>query len=209
MMLYTIEEIRKRLLNPLPGEKAHLPLSPSGRPKASEEVKNSMLFTESAVGLILFENKNNLDIILTQRSAYNGIHSKQVSFPGGKKEPFESNLLQTAIRETEEEIGLKGNKFQLLGELSPIYIPVSGFRVQPFVLYYPECPIFERQEREVSEIFHFPLPLLFNHKILKRTDVEITGREPMLNVPYFEIQNKVVWGATALILNEFKMLLQE
>lgn len=209
VMLYTIEDIRKKLSNPLPGDKAHSPLSPSGRPIASEKLKNSNIFTESAVGLILFEYKNNLDIILTQRSAYNGIHSKQVSFPGGKKETYETNLLQTAIRETEEEIGLKRDKMQLLGQLSPIYIPVSNFKVQPYVLHYTESPIFERQVREVSEIFHFPLPLLFNRKILKRTDIEITGRSPMLDVPYFEIRNKVVWGATALILNEFKVLLQE
>lgn len=201
-----IDYIKRSLSIPLPGDKAHIEVSPSRRPIASEQLKRSGRFTQSAVAVILFKKQKQTDwhIILTERQFYNGFHSKQISFPGGKQEEVDINLIQTALRESNEEIGLIPNYFELLGSLSPVYIPVSGFRVQPLVFHYLENPKFIREEREVAEIFTFPVDLLLDEKILKTTEIEIQGGLKLKDVPYFHINDKIVWGATALILNEFK-----
>jgi len=205
-MKITIEDIRKHLAYRLPGEDAHIPMSPGGRGRSSEAKKIAVNYQESAVALVIYEKHDELKGILTERSPYRGAHSGEVCLPGGKKEDFETDLKQTAIRECVEEIGLKYEGFDLLGKLTPVFIPVSNFSVQPYVFHYTEPPVFIPNIREVAEIFSFPLRQLFEKDIIKRTRIELAGRRVLDDIPYFDINNKVVWGATALILHEFKHL---
>jgi 8-oxo-dGTP pyrophosphatase MutT (NUDIX family) len=201
-----IEEIRKYLTHQLPGEDAHIPMSPSGRGRSSEAIKQAIDYRESAVALVIYEKHNQLKVILTERSPYRGMHSGEICLPGGKMEEFDHDLQQTAIRECVEEIGLKYEGFDLLGKLTPVFIPVSNFSIQPYVFYYTEPPIFIKNKREVAEIFSFPIQLLFEENIIKKTRIELSGRRGLDDIPYFDINEKVVWGATALILHEFKRL---
>ena len=202
----TIEDIKKHLTYDLPGEDAHIPMSPSGRGKSSEAIKKAINHRESAIALVIYENQNELKVILTERSPYRGIHSGEICFPGGKMEEIDTDLKQTAIRECIEEIGLKYENFDFLGELTPVFIPVSNFSIQPFVFYYKEPPIFIPNSREVAEVFSFPIRQLFDEDIIKKTRIEISSERILENIPYFDLNNKVVWGATALILHEFKRL---
>jgi len=208
-MRVTIEEIRNRLHLTLPGEDAHVPVSPSGRARSSESFKNAFNYKESAVGLILYEDKDDLNVVLTQRPIYDGFHGGQVCFPGGKKDYSDKELLETAIREAEEEIGLNANNFDLLGHLTPVFIPVSNHNVQPFVLHYKQPPLFIPNEREVAEIFTFPVQELFKNDIIKRIDITMQNNVTLKDVPYFNIHEKIVWGATAMILNEFRWLINK
>lgn len=203
-MILTIDDIRKHLTYRLPGEDAHIPMSPNGRGRSSEAIKQAVNYRESAVALIIYEKNNELKGVLTERSPYRGMHSGEVCLPGGKMEDFDENLQQTAIREAVEEIGLKYEGFQLLGELTPVFIPISNFSIQPFVFHYTEPPVFIPNIREVAEIFSFPIRQLFEKNTIKKTRIELAGNRVLDDIPYFDINNKVVWGATALILHEFK-----
>ena len=205
-MILTIEDIRKYLTYQLPGEKAHIPMSPNGRGKSSEALKQAINHRRSAVALIIYENKHELRGVLTGRSPYRGMHSGEICLPGGKMEESDKDLKHTAMRETVEEIGLKYEGFDLLGELTPVFIPVSNFSIQPYVFYYTQAPIFIPNVREVAEIFSFPIQQLFEKDIIKKTRIELSGNRVLDDIPYFDINNKVVWGATALILHEFKKI---
>lgn len=207
-MQLTIDDIKKRLAHQLPGEEAHIPMSPMGRGRSSEAIKNAVNYRESAVALVIYENNAELNGILTQRSSYRGIHSGQICLPGGKKENFDLSLKETAIRECVEEIGLFQERFNLLGELTPVFIPLSNFSIQPYIFHYSESPVFTKNIREVAEIFTFPLKQLFEKDIIKKTRIEFSEERFLDDIPYFDINNKVVWGATALILHEFKEMLQ-
>lgn len=205
-MSLSIELIKQLLNSDLPGEDAHLAMSPLGRQKSSQAIKEVNDFTESAVAIVLFETKETIKSVLIQRPIYKGSHSGQVCLPGGKKEDFETSLHQTAIRECVEETGLITDKLDLLGPLTPVYIPVSNYHVQPYVFHYNDTPEFYPDEREVAEILPFNLMDILIKENMKTTDIRITKERILRNVPYFEIREKVVWGATAIILNEFRVL---
>jgi 8-oxo-dGTP pyrophosphatase MutT (NUDIX family) len=205
-MSLSIELIKQLLDSDLPGEDAHLAMSPLGRQKSSHAIKEVNDFTESAVAIVLFETEETIKSVLIQRPIYKGSHSGQVCLPGGKKEAFETSLHQTALRECVEETGLITAKLDLLGPLTPVYIPVSNYHVQPYVFHYNDTPEFFPDEREVAEIIPFNLLDILTKENIKTTDIRITTDRILRNVPYFEIRQKVVWGATAIILNEFRVL---
>jgi 8-oxo-dGTP pyrophosphatase MutT (NUDIX family) len=188
----------------LPGEVAHHPLSPLHRPVTSEILKNLTEYKASAVAIILFENQDDHHFILIQRTEYNGKHSGQISFPGGKKEESDTSFEDTARRESFEEIGIDLRDATLLGKLSPVYIPVSGFLVEPFVFYYPYTPEFQLQNREVASLFSVPLKELLQENVISTMNISSENKLVMKNVPCFNLQEKQVWGATALMINELR-----
>jgi 8-oxo-dGTP pyrophosphatase MutT (NUDIX family) len=188
----------------LPGEKAHIPLSPLHRPVTSEVMQNLTEYKASAVAVLLFAIENTYHCVLIQRTEYNGKHSGQISFPGGKKDPEDTDLLATAKRECFEEIGVDVSDSDYLGKLSNVYIPVSGFLVEPHVFYYPEVPAFVQQEREVASVFTISLEELLAHDVIGEMKVETENALVKLKVPCFKIRDKQIWGATALILNELR-----
>ena len=193
--------------NELPGEVAHHPLSPLHRPVTSEILKSLTEYKASAVAIILFEDQDDHHFILIQRTEYKGKHSGQISFPGGKKEESDTSFEDTARRESFEEIGIDLRDATLLGKLSPVYIPVSGFLVEPFVFYYPYTPEFQLQDREVASIFSVPLKELLEENVISTMNISSENKLVMKNVPCFNLQEKQVWGATALMINELREII--
>ena len=145
-----------------------------------------------------------LQCILIQRKEYTGKHSGQISFPGGKKDNEDADLLATAIRECLEEVGVDISSSEYLGKLTQVYIPVSGFLVEPHVFYYPEVPVFVQQEREVAAVFTISLDELLAEDVISEMKVTTENKLVKMNVPCFAIRDKQIWGATALILNELR-----
>jgi 8-oxo-dGTP pyrophosphatase MutT (NUDIX family) len=201
-------KLRKEITHHLPGESAHMKMAPLSRPLSSLALKHAEEIRESAVAVVLYEEDKLIKCILTQRPEYEGKHSGQVSFPGGKKEDDDLDLEYTARRECFEEIGIPINKGELIGKLTEVFIPVSSFLVQPYVYFHPEKPQLDRNLREVAEILHFTLyDLLEEHRVMKM-DLKQPNGGIYNDVPYFHLVEKNVWGATALILNELKEVLQ-
>jgi 8-oxo-dGTP pyrophosphatase MutT (NUDIX family) len=195
------------LKNALPGEESHLEVSPLGRGKSSDALKKAQNAKESAVSLVLFEESNILKSVLIQRSVYNGAHSGQISLPGGKRDDLDADLRDTALRECEEEIGIPKDELIDVGMLTPVYIPVSNFSVFPFVFFHPSVPQFTRDPKEVVDIIVFDIKEICFEESLKQTSIPLSRNQVLNNVPCFVINDKIVWGATALVLNEFRRLL--
>jgi|APGre2960657444_1045066.scaffolds.fasta_scaffold30782_2 8-oxo-dGTP pyrophosphatase MutT (NUDIX family) len=206
-----IAQLKHNIKHHLPGEKAHKRLSPLHRPITSEVIKNLTEYKESAVSIILFkaEQEQEYKCILIQRSEYDGKHSGQISFPGGKKDAIDIDLQHTAIRECFEEIGVVLSLNFCLGKLSPVYIPVSGFLVEPFVFIYPRIPKFNIDVREVASVFTITLNELLAEDVISEMKITSENKLVKLNVPCFQIKKNKIWGATALILNELRELIQE
>lgn len=197
------ENFKKVLESGLPGETSQSLLAPINRPLTSNSLKNIQDYKTSAVSILLFKENNSIKCILTQRTQYKGVHSQQVSFPGGRVEPADESLEHTARRESCEEIDLPINVGKKIGQLSQLYIPVSNFLVHPFVFYLDKVPDLHPEEREVAEIFTFDISELLPISAIKTADLKLSfGTQK--DIPHFVINNKIVWGATAMILAEFR-----
>ena len=189
----------------LPGIKSHIELVPIDRLKSiKEEVKIAK--KDAAVSLCFFSDSNyetRLPFIL--RNNYEGVHSNQISFPGGKKEKLDEDLIETARRETNEEIGLNKDEMKLQFKLTDIYIPPSNFLVTPYLTFDNFYPNFKLDKREVADHIQLPLFKLLELEIEKRFLDE--GPQKGIEVPCFYYKNNLIWGATAMILSEFKIFL--
>jgi len=204
----THEELIRQFEKELPGEQSHLSFMPV-RGSSMEEIRKGIAFRDAAVAIILFHNtENKLCTIVTQRQEYDGSHSGQISFPGGKKEPDDANLMETAIRECYEEIGVHAGSFEFLKELTPLFVPVSKFLITPYVFYAHRHSFdYMRSEREVAAIYELDLLELYRPEALVNIDIMLSTEFTMKQVPHFKQGNILVWGATALILNELKDIL--
>jgi len=194
-------------LTNLPGESAHLEMFPL-RKVTSEALKASVGHRISAVLALIYVDTSSYQIILIERQDYDGNHSGQIGFPGGKKEMSDASELAAALRETFEEIGIPENKITILGKLTDVYIPVSNFLVHPFVGYLKKIPKYLIDAREVKSVLQFDLKELLNEKNKIVTNVKIGNGNTLKNVPAFIANEKIIWGATALMLNELKIILK-
>jgi len=192
----------------LPGEECHLEVSPLGRKRSSDALLDAVSPKESAVAILFFEKNGSPSSLLIERSVYNGSHSGQIAFPGGKKDALDPDLCYTARRECFEEIGVAADALELVGALTPIYIPVSNFKVQPYVFWVNQLDELNPNPYEVVDVFDFPLRRL-EEDCLGRTTVQVSEVVQLKEVPYFDIHGRVVWGATALMLNELRVLMQK
>lgn len=208
LTMHLPSQLAHTLQHYLPGERAHIPLSPLHRPVTSEVIQNLKEYKESAVAVVLFASNETYECILIQRTEYDGKHSGQISFPGGKKDKEDVDLLATAKRECWEEVGVSMDIAEYLGKLSQVYIPVSGFLVEPHVFYYPELPSFVHQEREVAHVFTISLDELLADEVIGEMKVTTENKLVKMKVPCFTIRDKQIWGATALILNELREALR-
>ena len=157
--------------------------------------------------IMLYPENGTIRFPLIQRPEYPGVHSGQMALPGGKKEAGES-MIETALRETEEEIGVSQSSIEVIGELSSFYVFASNFQIQPVVGRVHSSPTFSAQESEVAEIVKADLNHLVDDQYQKTTTLTPrTGFQ--MEAPYFDLEGKVVWGATAMLLNELKMILKE
>ncbi|MEH6656556.1 CoA pyrophosphatase [Leeuwenhoekiella marinoflava] len=147
-------------------------------------------------------------LVLILRKTYKGVHSNQVGFPGGKAEAFDASIEETALRETEEEIGVDRDTIEVIKKLTKIYIPPSNFWVQPFIGIVQSKPVFVKEEAEVEAILEVPLTEFLDEKKVIKQRID-TSYGTMLEVPAFYLTEHVVWGATAMMLSEVKWALQQ
>jgi 8-oxo-dGTP pyrophosphatase MutT (NUDIX family) len=192
--------------SPLPGQNAQFKM-------ASEYYRNQKIdlskisgHKKSAVCLLLYEKDHQPYFILIKRPDTHRFHAGQIALPGGscnENETYE----QTALRELFEETGIEIPAQNILGRLTPLYIPVSNFYIQPIIAHTTEELKFSLS-REVEQVIEFPLHRLLDETILDETEV-ITSGNIKLKTPYFKVQGFVLWGATAMLLSEMKQLLIE
>ncbi|WMN05998.1 CoA pyrophosphatase [Marivirga arenosa] len=199
--------LTERLLKALPGDNAHQqmmakPIGQRFKMKYSEPPK------KGAVMIALYPFDNKVYFPLMKRPPYQGVHGGQVSLPGGKKEDSDQTLIETAIRETYEEIGVKISDQQVIGSLSDLNVTASNFIVKPVISILNEKPEFSRDPREVEHIFQAELEHLIHPQTIQEKELTV-AKEVRLKAPFFDIDEKVVWGATAMILSEFVEILKE
>jgi len=193
----------------LPGINAHILMAPAGRqPTLSPDYYITKNPRKSAVMILVYPRNEEATLVLTKRHAYEGVHSAQVSFPGGKAEPEDKNLEYTALRETFEEVGITSENINVVMRFSDLYIPPSNFLVSPFLGILNEEPVFHPADYEVAEIVELPLRMLLDDTVLQNASLE-TSYAPLAKVPAFNINGHIVWGATAMILSEFKEVLKK
>jgi len=198
-----VQRIKKNIYYKLPAAKAHAELMPTGRHLF--DLKQKVL-KQTAVCILLFPKDNLTFSVLIERTTYNGVHSGQIGLPGGKKEKNDKNLTETGLRETEEEIGVNKKDIKVIGSISELYIPPSQFLVFPIIAYMEYSPEFVIDKNEVKSLITYDIDVFLNGFELKTK--EFSGHNYTIEAPYFDINGYSVWGATAMILNEFRMLLK-
>lgn len=201
------DKLTERLKLPLPGSVAHEPMraTPMGdlRPKFEHKVPPRL----GSVLILLYEENGQIKFPLTKRPDYNGTHAGQVSLPGGKAEPGE-NFIQTALRETEEEIGVSQSAIKVIGRLSDFFVIPSNFMITPVVGYASAKPVFTPQVSEVDKILEGNLGALLREDAIQTKEI-LAAKTYRLMAPHFLFENEVVWGATAMMLNELRVIIQK
>ena len=207
--------IPKLKLSNLNSKTSQIKLAPSFRKEFIKLNSNKLLNSKkAAVIAALYEDDNKVRLILILRNTYNGVHSNQIGFPGGRVEDYDKTLFDTAIRETYEEIGVRVQKNELIRELHEIYIPPSNFNVYPFLVILNHPPFFVKDDKEVKEVITIDLESLLNCKITL-TQIPIPAKLNELNiqndveVPSFKLAGYNVWGATAMMLSEIRDLIND
>ena len=202
-----IDKLGKRLKQPLPGAKAHdlMRATPVGplRPNFTHKTPPK----PGAVLILLYADGDQIKFPLIKRQEYLGAHSGQVSLPGGKAEQDE-DAITTALREGEEEIGLNRNDVQVIGKLSDFFVIPSNFLVTPIVVTASQVPKLNPDPREVARILTGNLLQLTREDAVLNKEIVAAGTYRMM-APHFEIEGEVVWGATAMILNELCHVIRE
>ncbi len=209
-MFTVIEYLRKRLEQPLPGWVAHQLMAPPARRGITTEDYEERKKTArlGSVLILFFPVDGVLHLVLTQRPEYDGTHSGQVSFPGGKMEEFDKDYVATALREANEEVNINPEDVDVLGQLTDLYIPPSNFLVFPVVGFMDKRPDFIPEEREVVEIIELPVSELLKEENLGESSI-LMNKIFRFNSPAFVFDGRIVWGATAMMLAELRELLRE
>jgi len=204
-----IANLKSALKGPLPGLGSHDKMMRVQRPTPDEIRKQGLPFRESAVLILLYPINQIPHTMLMRRPSYDGVHSGQVSFPGGKMELEDKDLIDTALREADEEVSIKRKDVEIIGMLSELYIPPSQFIVQPVVAYTNQEPNFIPDAREVEQVIPTPLSRIMDKDVVKEKDIFLPKYDTTINTSYFDINSQVVWGATAMMLAELRKILEE
>jgi len=202
-MQLSIEELKQKFLRPLPGALSHLKMSPRNRVDDISGNNPMMpLARRSAVLVLLFPDQGQLKTVFIKRSVYNGVHSGQISFPGGQYETTDDSFEATALRETKEEIGVPGDKIQLIGRLTDFYIPPSNFLVKVYVGYTSQKPEYIPDKKEVQSVVEVNVEDLYDGNNITQKEFYSTSRNGVVNAPTYVISGVEIWGATAMIVSE-------
>lgn len=199
--------LKKGLEKPLPGQVAQKTMSPLPIDSRRFNFDFQKEPRKGAVLILIYPDAEQAFFPLIKRPTYTGVHSGQIAFPGGKMEPEDADIAQTAIREAWEEVGVLPENVKILGSISDLFVPASNFLVSPLIAYTEQKPDFIPEIKEVDQIIETPLQQLFNLETRKQKILELGG-QLKLDTPYFDISNEVVWGATAMILGEFIQVLE-
>lgn len=197
--------LKQRLQEPLPGLAAQMLMVGRVRTMPATIPANAR---QSAVLCLLYYHANAPHVLLIEREADRSAHSKQIAFPGGRFEEEDGHLQHTAQREAHEEVGLHPSQYDILGPLTPLYIPVSNFNVAPYVAFSQQRPQLVANSDEVARLIEVPLPHLFAKERKVRTDVITPAlNEPLRQVHAYALDEQtLIWGATAMILSELEQL---
>jgi len=191
----------------LPGEEAHNIMVPKERLKITRKLNFDHIKYKKAGVMMLFYPKVGIThLVLIVRNSYKGVHSSQIAFPGGKYENEDADFMQTALRETYEEIGISQEKIEVLKAFTHLYIPPSNFMVYPFLGICREEITFYPDPVEVADIIELPLTKFLSDSILVSAEMT-TSYAKSIEVPAFKIEEHIVWGATAMMLSELKVVL--
>ena len=163
----------------------------------------------SAVLVPLFCREGQYYILFTQRSNEVEFHKGEVCFPGGTFQPGDISLLQTALRESEEEIGLKSEDVEILGELDDAITVTSGYVISPYVASIPHPYLFKVNPGEIKQIISVPLSAMMEEVSFRRGEDMQTIEGETIPVYYYEYKGHIIWGATARILKQFIDLLRD
>ena len=204
-----IEKLSKAFESPLPGWDAQKRLINYDRPPPYDVASIDPTARQGAVLVLLYPKNEELYTVLMLRSIYEGIHSGQVSFPGGKREVEDQSLWHTALREANEEVGITVEKVKLIGELTQVYIPPSRFLVTPFLAYAEEPPGFERDRIEVKRIIETPISVFLNSNSVLEKMMFVESVNTEIPIKYYDVNGEVVWGATAMMLSEMAEILNK
>jgi 8-oxo-dGTP pyrophosphatase MutT (NUDIX family) len=188
----------------LPATQAHAKMAPSNRMDLLKNIDFTNLNPKQAAVLMLFYPKNEqTHLALILRNTYNGVHSSQIAFPGGKVEEADADFSATALRETQEEIGINPNHIHLIRPFTQVYIPPSNFMVYPYMGYSSHELLFTLQEDEVAGLIELPMADFLDERIIENKIMK-TSYADAFEVPGFQVDQHFVWGATAMMLSELK-----
>jgi 8-oxo-dGTP pyrophosphatase MutT (NUDIX family) len=206
-LIRTVGKLREALKGTLPGLDAQLRMAPEPR-LGWDPLKFPEGARDGAALLLLYPHDDHLHVVLTVRGAELRNHTGQVSLPGGRVDQGET-FEAAALREANEEIGVDPATVEVLGRLTPLHIPVSGFLLHPIVGATSMRPAFQRAEWEVARIIEAPVSVLSDPAVIKRETRTrtVNGRQVDVLVPYYDIDGEKVWGATAMVLAEFCAIL--
>ncbi|GAB4431697.1 MAG: CoA pyrophosphatase [Anaerolineae bacterium] len=210
--LSDVMQLQQALQGPLPGEAAQRQMAPAAIHNGPNRWETPADCRKAGVLILLYPHatlnpRPEPHLVLIRRPDYGGVHSGQIALPGGRREPGES-LQATALREAQEEVGINPREVTVLGQLSPLYTPPSNFCIYPFVALSSEKPAFKPDNREVAELIEAPLRLFLDPAV-RREEIWHLGNYGERRVPFFHIFNHKIWGATAMILSEFLLVLTE
>lgn len=202
-----LELVPKLKKTKVDGTLSHLKMMPPNRAALLKMAKEKFSSHRKAAVLALLYpcNKDHINLALILRKTYKGVHSNQVGFPGGKYEDSDGSLEYTALRETEEEVGIAKSTIEVISALTKVYIPPSNYMVYPFLGFCKDHLNFQIQESEVEKMIEIPLEFLLDDKAEIKSE-QHTATNKLLQVPAFQLGDHDVWGATAMILSELKDL---
>lgn len=196
-----IRHLEHRMQGPLPGPDSQMQMASRRRLLQGLTPPSAGSARIGAVLILLYPHQDKPHTVFIRRNEYEGIHSGQISFPGGQQEDSDSSYAATALREAWEETGIDPARVKVMGELTSLYIPPSNFLVYPVLGYSSERPDFRPDITEVQEIIVVPLHRFYDADVRQEHDIPLPGGQ-RLRAPCFVIGNAVIWGATAMILNE-------
>lgn len=193
----------------LPASEAHYKMAPLERIESMKNLKIEGKNPKIAAVMMLFYPKNGVThLVLIVRNSYEGVHSNQIAFPGGKFETCDKNFESTALRETYEEIGVQPENIEIVMPFTNLYIQPSNFMVYPYLGICRQEIIFVPDENEVANIIELPLSDFLNEDLIVRFNIS-TSYADNIEVPAFNINEYKVWGATAMMLSELKEVLKK
>ena len=209
MTLRNFEELVPKIKKiALPGIEAQFKLAPEIRKKLGKEFDVAAKNPKKAavLALIFPDEYQQMQMIFMLRKTYQGVHSNQIGFPGGKIENEDVSLEATALRETNEEIGIGIDQITILKEMTNVYIPPSNFLVTPFLGITSKRPNYVLEEKEVERLIEIPLAeVLSEYNVSSQRITTSYAKE--LEVPVFKFEEEIIWGATAMMLSEIKELM--
>jgi len=187
---------------PLPGFDSQIKMAPAIRREQLMKAGHPETAVKSSVLVLFYPYNDKISIVFIRRAQYNGVHSGQIAFPGGRFELEDPSYMHTAIRETYEEIGVEIPVSNIIGQLSPLYIAPSNYLVFPFLGFLEERPAFKIDQNEVAATIEVPFDFFLDKKSIAIKDVFGKNGSSIKAPCYVVNHDTLIWGATAMMISE-------